>query len=241
VTHGHGVYGIGAPTAEGLWGLLASARRGLFFFAPWLVAGVVGAAWAAASSMIARAWRIALPLGIAGFIVVIAGFPDWDGGRAYGPRYLVPVIPLLAIGVVALLRLARWRYLIPVLAGLVAASAVLAVVGAYVHVYPAPQIANPAFELNVPILLWTGPGPTLWSMLLPRFVGFALGAIALVCALAGAIPRPRSMIPPALAVAIAILYLALASRPATDDRARILRERVIADELLTSESGPRSP
>ena len=231
-THDHGVYGIGAPTRSGLYGLLVSPSRGLFFYAPWLVAGVIGAAWATASSTITRAWRIVLPVGIVAFVLVIAGFPDWNGGRAYGPRYLVPAIPLFAIATAALLRLARWRYLVPILAGLVAAGVVLAVVGAYVDVYSSPHLANPAFEINVPILLWTDPAPTLWSTFSPRIVGFALGVVALVCALAGALPRPRAVIPPVLAAAVALAFLAIATRPSTADRARLVRERALAHRLL---------
>ena len=39
-THARGVYGIDWPSASNLWGLLGSARRGLFFLSPWLLAGV---------------------------------------------------------------------------------------------------------------------------------------------------------------------------------------------------------
>ncbi len=241
-THSHGIYGIRLPTSEGLFGSLLSARRGLFFFAPWLAAGVVGTAWAAASPAIARTWRIALPASIVALALMIGGFADWHGGRAFGPRYLVPVIPLLGIATVALLRLVREptarRYVIAALGGLIASSAVLAIVGAYGDAYSSRQLVNPTFEVNIPVLLSAGPLSTVWSTFVPRGVGFAIGVCALVAALAGTVPsrpRPGALVAIALALACGVLHLVVGTKPETvgpDARARILHERISAHNLM---------
>ncbi|MDQ3365378.1 MAG: hypothetical protein M3680_08120 [Myxococcota bacterium] len=237
-THSRGVYGIAGPTREGLYGSLLSARRGLFFFAPWLLAGVVGAAWAAAASSVARAWRIVLPVGIAAFALMIGGFADWHGGRAFGPRYLVPVIPVLGIGVVALLRGApSRRYLLAVIAGLIASSAALALVGAYGDAYSSRQLTNPTFEVNIPVLLHGGPLPTIWSTIMPRSVGFAIGVAALVIALVGRRPRIRdgALLPIVVAAAVAVLHLVAGTLPQTEGPAAVasvLRDRVLAHQLM---------
>ncbi len=41
-THAAGLFGISWPTLAGLWGILASARRGLVFLSPWLSMALPG-------------------------------------------------------------------------------------------------------------------------------------------------------------------------------------------------------
>ena len=38
---------------------------------------------------------------VTAFILVIASFNGWNGGFAFGPRYLVPIVPLLGIPMMA--------------------------------------------------------------------------------------------------------------------------------------------
>jgi len=89
------------PLAEGLAGLLVSPGRGLLFYFPLLILTLV------ASRRFAASFRIEL-LFIWGCLIALLGvyarWYMWEGGWCWGPRFLVPVMPLLVIPVASLLR-----------------------------------------------------------------------------------------------------------------------------------------
>lgn len=187
--HAQGLYGVSWPTAERLWGVLAGARRGLLFLAPWLALGLAGAAAAALDRGLSRGWRFALSAGGLGFPVLMAGFVDWTAGASMGPRHLLAGLPLLGIGAARLLARAdgapAGAWLRPVAAGLAASSALLCAIGAWVFPYFGSQVANPVFEVALPVLLEAGFAPTCWNAwlpgawgALPAAAGAAIAAIA---------------------------------------------------------------
>jgi len=78
----------------GLYGLLVSSGRGIFWYSPPLLAGLCGLPAfvrrrPAEAALIAG---IALPL-LAGYSI----YASWDGGMCWGPRYIVPLVPLLLL------------------------------------------------------------------------------------------------------------------------------------------------
>ncbi len=84
---------------EGTWGLLASTRRGLFWFAPAVVFAAFG--WPG------LLWRFRLEalvvlLGFVLLFVIAAWSAYWDGGLSYGPRLITAIIPLFGVGLVHL-------------------------------------------------------------------------------------------------------------------------------------------
>jgi hypothetical protein len=79
------------PSLEALWGLTFSEYRGLFFVSPVLLL-----AFAGMRRMSRR--DVVMILAIAAiFLFAIASFNGWSGGGSFGPRYLLPIIPLLAL------------------------------------------------------------------------------------------------------------------------------------------------
>lgn len=83
---------------EGVTGYLFSPARSLWVFSPVLLLGFAG--WI--PLIRARRWReIAVPLVMALTFIVgyaaVRGSEQWYGGRGWGPRYLVPVTPFLAL------------------------------------------------------------------------------------------------------------------------------------------------
>jgi hypothetical protein len=87
--------GLGVPAWEATKHLLFTGYRGLFYSSPWLLLALPGAV---------RLWRrsyraeVAVCVAVFALFVVLNGsLVDWNGGWAFGARYLVPAIPFLAV------------------------------------------------------------------------------------------------------------------------------------------------
>jgi hypothetical protein len=96
------------PLLVGLYGLLLSSGKGVMWFAPalwavprgWLDLWRGGAPARRAALGIAGAWAVAL--------LLYATFEHWAGDGSFGPRYLVPLLPLAFLAVaVAIERASR--------------------------------------------------------------------------------------------------------------------------------------
>lgn len=93
--HARGLLGVQLPRAEALWGLLFGRMRGLFYVAPVALPLAVG--------LIARArtkdaTALGASLALLALLLVNSSYYMWWGGAAAGPRHLVPVLGLLALG-----------------------------------------------------------------------------------------------------------------------------------------------
>ncbi len=86
--------GFTSPIWEGLWGLLLSPYRGVFWFTPLFVASV--AAW----PTFARRHRVEAWVTAAISVVLLLEYSlwwMWWGGFSWGPRFLVPLTPFLVL------------------------------------------------------------------------------------------------------------------------------------------------
>ncbi len=98
--------GLGIPNLAALRELTIGSYRGLFYSAPWLLLAVPGwLVWL-------RSRRAAGALSAAALVMLYfwmnASLVDWQGGWTYGPRFLVPTLPFLAL-LVGGLGAMRWR------------------------------------------------------------------------------------------------------------------------------------
>jgi len=84
------------PSIHALWGLTFSEYRGLFFVSPILLLAFVGAVVMIRRRVMLRELAIVGAIS-AIFFLAIASFNGWEGGFAFGPRYLLPIIPLLGL------------------------------------------------------------------------------------------------------------------------------------------------
>ena len=87
------------PLHEGLFGLLASPGRGLIWYAPPVLLAVFGfrALWRRSPALAVLASGVPCAL-----LLLYAKYYQWHGGGSWGPRFLVPAIPLLLLPVAAL-------------------------------------------------------------------------------------------------------------------------------------------
>ena len=85
-------------TAPHLAGVLVSPQKGLFFWAPLLIAAVAGLTWLPAEL---RRWALPIAVVLVIDTYVIASWWDWQFGASYGHRGFVDVYPLLAPGLAA--------------------------------------------------------------------------------------------------------------------------------------------
>jgi hypothetical protein len=88
------------PLATGLYGLLLSPGKSIFLFAPPLLLAIPGFGPLARRSASLAVLASATPII---YLLFFARYTQWEGGYCFGPRYLVPVIPLLALGLGPLL------------------------------------------------------------------------------------------------------------------------------------------
>jgi hypothetical protein len=153
-----GLYAIKWPDPETAFNLLFSPARGLFFWTPFLAMAIVGYRRLTASSPTLFWLSYAVP---ALQIIVISGRTwDWPAGPTLGPRYLAPILPLLALpcalGVQRFPRLgmalAAYSILITTVATLTNASP------------PFPGHPNPLFDLHIPMLLKGQLAPNLGTV-----------------------------------------------------------------------------
>ncbi len=141
--------GFGSPLARGLAGLLFSPGASLFLYSP-VVLLAVPALWHLWRKDRPTAWLLGAPVVL--FLLVYAQLGNWMGGRSYGGRYLVVVLPLCCAALPPWLAIARARAARLLIAAVCLASVAVQVPGvamdfaktgvAWARQYPAGQLPD---------------------------------------------------------------------------------------------------
>ena len=155
------------PLRKALWGLTAGDYRGLFFFSPFLVLAIAGAIVMLQRRVMRR--ELAMIAAISAiFILSIASFNGWHGGGSYGPRYILPMIPLFALPLFFL----RGRLFAGLGVFLALISFGIQLVGTATHPMPHGSIGDPVQGWAVP-KFWEGEisgNEQTVDELVPRFL-----------------------------------------------------------------------
>jgi hypothetical protein len=184
------------PHGEALWGLLFGSFRGLFVRAPWLLLALPGYVYWWRSGKRRAEWLVVALAPLCGYLFY-ASSGMWWGGFAAGPRYLVFVLPFLALPAAYMAAICWQR-----LAGRVAVIALIAVSVAIVWI---EAVAGALFPTDGIRATWTGYVFPSWAQgNIARNVGMALGLTGI-----------PSLVPLILAAAalVTLLFVPLKARP----------------------------
>jgi hypothetical protein len=148
------------PTRAALWGLTFSEYRGLFFVSPVLLLAFAGA-WVMIRGKVLRREAAMIAAIAAMMILLMASFSGWEGGSSFGPRHILPAIPLMILPLAFL----RRRWVVAVMTVLTIASIGINFLATAVDASPAGGIQRPVRDFYLPVFL-TGriPAKTLEAM-----------------------------------------------------------------------------
>lgn len=170
------VPGVGQWMGGGLAGLLVSPGASLFLYSPVVVAGLAGL-WLMRRSAVGReAWLL---LGVSATLVLFYGsLANWIGGRSYGSRYLLVIIPLMTLGWTWWLAQRQDARRLPV-AVMVALGVAIQVPGVVVDYAKVSQGVNPPFTTEQRQWSWSASPLVLnvaaMGRLVPENVAYITG------------------------------------------------------------------
>lgn len=157
--------GFQTPLWAGLYGLFLSPEKGLLLYSPTIALGIWGFV-----PFARRHLREGLLVGLSVvvYVSVHAMYHDWAGGLAWGPRYLVGLLPLLVLPAAPVIEVAlssgrRWRLVIIGLLG--ALSFVVQLLGVGINYLSAAKVQPPPSPLeSLPPSLDFSRSPLLWQL-----------------------------------------------------------------------------
>ncbi len=97
--HTSGLFGLTYPRMESLVGLVVGDKSGLFIFAPLAVIGILGIACQILKRKNEQTVALLCGAIVASYLAFYASYSVWDGGSVFGPRFLIPLLPFVFLGV----------------------------------------------------------------------------------------------------------------------------------------------
>lgn len=156
-----GFFGFTYPSLRRLYMILLSPERGIFFYMPWAVLGLWGLLEGAGRPN--RFKSDPLPLLVVSYLILYSAQNATTAGWAYGQRYLIPVVPFLAVGLGRFVSGSRTRKglaLLTVLPGIF-----LALIGTFGEIHlPVHPVENPLPlpQLNISLEMMLRGHHAMW-------------------------------------------------------------------------------
>lgn len=178
-----GTFGFGLPSASTVHLLLLSPARGLLVYMPWTLLGFAG--FFRAPDGARRGLGDVLrhdprPLLVLGYVALFSAYFMASGGWAFGPRHLIPIIPLLASGLPNFAAHSRSRSALVVATLLPAIAQALLGVWGEVHQPVAPgEIPVPLPQLTIGAMLLAAGHHSVWVFGSAGTVVLAISVLAL--------------------------------------------------------------
>lgn len=157
ISAGEGFY---KPLLQGLYGLTISPYRGIFWYNPILLLAIPG--WLLLRKQ-ARSLALLAVVLVVTQIFAFASWSSWEGGVVWGPRFLLPITPLLVLMVAPLVEAARKSWVLGgAVVGLAGVTVGIQVLGALYSIYPYSNYLlthyyNPVTETVAPEMI-SSPG-----------------------------------------------------------------------------------
>jgi hypothetical protein len=154
-----GIAGISIPSLRGLYFLVLSAYRGLFYFSPFLWFLLPGFYYFWRKRPVRAEFYLFLSWIVLLFLLYSA-FYGWWGGWTYGPRYLIPILPFLVIPIVFVP--VAYRRILTVLVSL---SIIIQLIGSSLNPQIPDNVRNPIFDWAIPRFFFKDIDPN-WGKIL---------------------------------------------------------------------------
>ena len=186
--HSSGFLSLSHPRFDALWGITFGSYRGLFFVSPILLLAVVGLVVWGSRRVNRRAWWVC-SYAVIIFFLFNGSSIMWQGGYSIGPRYLLPMLPFLVVGLAYFFDTwghRSWARGLTLVVGVWSFFAVWAeTLGGQnfpdwtlnpLFNYSLPNLAAGNIARNVGMLL----GLSGWASLLPLLIGLGVGLLLLM-------------------------------------------------------------
>ncbi|MEE2902689.1 MAG: hypothetical protein VYC39_10170 [Myxococcota bacterium] len=154
--HGTGFFGVNLPKADAFLGSLFSPGTGLFFYSPILIVGLVVLCMFCFQrehdNKLSHPRTLAI-VGLIGFVaevLFISGHTGWRGGWTLGPRYIIGVVPILAVWTIEGLAFPRFRFWLGLTGGL---SIILTGFASALYPHLSDVYGNPLISFVLPSYL----------------------------------------------------------------------------------------
>jgi len=149
--HHTGFMSLTLPHWEAIWGITFSSFRGLFVLSPLLLLAVPGfILWGRSGEHRPEFW--AALTSVMAILFFNSSSIMWWGGYAVGPRYLLPMLPFMALPIIFLLRKWGHQTWMRVLCGILFAWSLIATWGLTLagQAFPTDTIRNPLVDYALP-------------------------------------------------------------------------------------------
>ncbi len=97
--HGVGFFGATYPRLDRFVALTIGDERGLFVYMPIILVGVVGVIEQILKKGSNASSALVIAFIFVTYILFFSAYTNWRGGAAFGPRYLMAILPLACLGV----------------------------------------------------------------------------------------------------------------------------------------------